>query len=123
MSVKYEVKQLIRLGDYNLYPGDIIDIDDYGKRNWSLLIRRGRVAVLDPRKPSTKPPSVAKVEEVVAPPLVGGALPDLNSMSKSELVGLLESFDFKETDVKGSGANGYVTKDDLKKAIVSLSNN
>jgi hypothetical protein len=141
MGVTYRVLKFITLGDDRLAPGDLIDTSTYGERRWGLMEKRKKIElVLDgvnrnastvASEPSTKSPSVAPVE------VVGGAETSVSAPSpdpeaeesfdyenadRMTLVRRLESIGFSVEDIEGSGANGYVTKNDIRAAIEDIEN-
>lgn len=130
MGAKYIAKKRLFLAGEWREVGFQFDTDDFGSRRYEMMVRRGEIEPdLDS---SAKSPSVAPAEdEGVAPGPDGpGVAPlpdeepeeefDIESLSRGELIKVLEDAGVTLDQIETTGANGYATVEDLKAAINGL---
>ena len=116
MDMMARARTVLRLGGKEIAIGEVFDPADYGKRNWTSMMRRGDIEYL--RRDEVKAPVApaegeeggAASEEVAPSPYL--------SMTRKELIEVLEELGVEEDDVEGSGSNGYATVEDLREYVL-----
>ena len=106
----------VRIDGVDREPGDKFNTKDHPGRDWVAMEYRGQVT-LSPDKEE-----VAAVAPAVSE---GGSEASASGspylgMTRDELLQLLQEKGFKEDDVPGSGARGYVTISDMIAALEAL---
>lgn len=96
--------------------GEEIRISEFRDRDWLAIERFGKVDLLpDKEEDATVAPAVGEGSSGSSEsgsPYLG--------RTRAQLLQLLQDVGLEESDVEGTGANGYVTKDDIVAALESL---